>query len=182
MRRVAVVGAVALVLMALTAPASAKGPTKAIIEGKGLVAPITLDGSGEPGSGAILSRLAESSGIFDALGVASALAVTERPKGELGPRFVITWYFPDPLIQEVYPYAEGGPLAYTEAGQTLYGHDVGGGWHRAGPALRDLLVEVGIPERPVSSSVPRPAGWLAALAMAALAVLAARRLRPAAAT
>jgi hypothetical protein len=179
MRRVAVVGVVALVVMVLTAPAFAKGPTKATIEGEGLASPITLDGNGEPGSQTTLGRLVDSSDIFDALGKGP---LAERPDGELGPRFVITWYFPDPVIQEVYPYAEGGPLAYTESGQTLYGHDLGGGWHRAGPALRDVLVEVGIPEPPVSSSVPLPAGLLAALAMAALAFIAARRLRPAAAT
>jgi hypothetical protein len=179
MRRVAVVGVVALVVMALTAPAFAKGPTKATIEGEGLASPITLDGSGEPGAMEEVTRLAQLSGIFDALGKGP---LAERPDGELGPRFVITWYFPDPVIQEVYAYAEGGPLAYTNTGQTLYGHDLGGGWYRAGPALKDALVEAGIPESRVSSSVPLPAGLLAALAMATLAVLAARRLRPAVAT
>ncbi|MGH8937552.1 MAG: hypothetical protein ACRDXD_15050, partial [Acidimicrobiia bacterium] len=168
MRRVAVVGAAALALMALSAPAFAKGPTKATIEGEGLRAPITLDGSGEPVSGTMLSHLTESSGVLDAFNQTGRL-MSEVPKGDLGLQFVITWYFPDPVIQEVYPYAEGGPLAYTESGQTLYGNDLGGGWHRAGPAQRDVLVEVGIPEPPVSSSGPLPAGLLAALAMAALA-------------
>ena len=181
MRRVAVVGAAALLLMALAAPASAKGPSKATIEGKGLAGPITLDGNGEPGSSTTLARLAQFSGIFEAFGGASEL-LTEPSKGQLGPSFVITWYFPDPVIQEVYPYAEGGPLAYTEPGQTLYGHDLGGGWYRAGPALKDALVEAGIPEPPVSSSVPLPAGLLAALAMTGLAVVAVRRLRPIPAT
>jgi hypothetical protein len=181
MRRVGVVGVVTLVLMALSAPALAKGPTKATIEGEGLASPITLDGNGEPGSGTILGRLVESSGIFDALGKGFP---AERPAGELGPKLTITWFFPPDsnVLQELFPYAPGGAVTYTEPGQTLYGQDLGGGWHRAGPALRDVLVEVGIPEPPVSSSVPLPAGLLAALALAALAVLAARRLRPAAAT
>lgn len=181
MRRVAVVGAAALALMALSAPAFAKGPTKATIEGEGLRAPITLDGSGEPVSGTMLSHLTESSGVLDAFNQTGRL-MSEVPKGDLGLQFVITWYFPDPVIQEVYPYAQGGPLTYTEPGRTLYGHDLGGGWRRAEPSLRDLLVEVGIPEAPVRSSVPVPALWLGALATAALAVLTARRLRPVAAT
>jgi hypothetical protein len=180
MRRVAVVGVAALLLMALAAPAFAKGPSKATIEGDGLASPITLDGNGEPGSQTTLARLAQFSGIFDALGKGP---LAERPDGELGPRFVITWFFPpdSDLLQELYPYAPGGAVTYTEPGQTLYGHDLGGGWFRAGPALKDALVEAGIPESPVSSSVPLLAGLLAALAMAALAVVAVR-LRPAAAT
>ena len=181
MRRVAVVSVGALVLMALSAPAFAKGPTKATIEGEGLASPITLDGNGEPGAMEQVARLAQFSGIFDAPGKGFP---ADRPAGELGPKLTITWFFPPDfdLLQELYPYAPGGPVTYTEPGQTLYGHDLGGGWYRAGPALKDALVEAGIPESPVSSSVLLPAGLLAALAMAALAVVAVRRLRPIPAT
>ncbi|MGH2722817.1 MAG: hypothetical protein ACRDI0_00875 [Actinomycetota bacterium] len=174
-------GAVALVLLALMAPAFAKGPTKATIEGDGLSAPITLDGNGEPGAMEEVARLAQFSGIFHALGKGLP---ADRPAGELGPKLTITWFFPpdSEVLEELYPYASGGAVTYTEPGQTLYGHDLGGGWYRADPALKEVLVEAGIPELPVRSSVPSPAVSLAALAIAALAVLAARRLRPAPAT
>ena len=57
------------------------------------------------------------------------------PKEELGPKLVITWRLPDggpaprSVQQELYLYAEGGPLTYTAPDQPFMGGDrTTGGW------------------------------------------------------
>ena len=58
--------------------------------------------------------------------------LAEEPKEELGPKLVITWRLPDggptpaTVQQELYLYAEGGPLTYTAPDNPF----VGGTHHR----------------------------------------------------
>ena len=55
----------------------------------------------------------------------------------------------DQLTQAVYPYAEGGPVTYTEAGQDFFEVErTRGGWSRAPEELTRLLTSQGLPRGP----------------------------------
>lgn len=73
------------------------------------------------------------------------------PTSSLGSGFTLTWTFggQDEVVQELYPYATGGPLVHTEPGQ-LFSEtpraEVRGGWFRADPQLvTDLEQPVAMP-------------------------------------
>jgi hypothetical protein len=195
----------ALLLAAVPTAAQAKGASAASISGGGPGGlpggPIDLNGDGEPGSGTDLANLAEASGVFALLfedGSGGELATP--PAGGRGPRYTITWTFPngagraDKVRQSVWPYAAGGPLTFLAAGQPVLDTTSKGGWYRAGDDLRLSLIALGLPRRePVAFPAPAPdsatlphrgtepgAGWLQAapgagllLGVAALGVAAA---------
>jgi hypothetical protein len=173
----------ALLLAAVPTAAQAKGASAATISGGGSGGlpggPITLKGDGEPGSGTDLSNLAEEAGVF-------ALLFEDGPGGELaaapdptrrGPRYTITWTFPngagteDKVRQSVWPYAAGGPLTFMASGQPVLDGTTKGGWYRATDTLRQTLITLGLPSRqplaaPASAS-PAPASPASAQAPSA---------------
>jgi hypothetical protein len=119
-----------------------------------------------------------------------------RPKGDLGPKYTITYTVPGPnneldkLRQDVYPYAPNGPVAYMAPGQKFFGTEqTRGGWFQAGPELKKTLVSAGLPARATGgssdgTSVSTNLFSLVAVALfliAATAVFLRRRARPAAA-
>jgi hypothetical protein len=199
-----------LVLLALPTAAGAKGASAATISGGGSGGlpggPITIAGDGEPGAGTDLANLAEEAGVFSLLfedGPGGELAAA--PAGERGPRYTITWTFPngaggeDKVRQAVWPYAAGGPVTFMAAGQKVLDGATKGGWYRGADALRVRLVALGLPDRqPLAAPAPpapakaapapadpAPAAWprVAAgigvlLAAAAVLVVLARRHRP----
>ena len=209
-RRVLAMLVLALLLAAVPTAAQAKGASAATISGGGPGGlpggPITLEGEGEPGSGTDLANLAEEAGVF-------ALLFEDGPGGELasapsatrrGPRYTITWTFPngagteDEVRQSVWPYAAGGPLTYMASGQPVLDATTKGGWFQASDTLRQSLVTLGLPSRqplaapaphvgarprrPRRRGRPRPAAvwpWVAAgiglLVVVAAAVVTARR-------
>jgi hypothetical protein len=167
-RRVLAMLVLALLLAAVPTAAQAKGATAATISGGGPGGlpggPITLEGDGEPGSGTGLANLAEEAGVF-------ALLFEDGPGGELagapdttrrGPRYTITWTFPngagteDKVRQSVWPYAAGGPLTFMASGQPVLDGTTKGGWYRATDTLRQSLVTLGLPSRPALAA-PAPA-------------------------
>jgi hypothetical protein len=174
-RRVLAMLVLALLLAAVPTAAQAKGASAASISGGGPGGlpggPIDLNGDGEPGSGTDLANLAEASGVF-------ALLFEDGPGGELatppaggrGPRYTITWTFPngaggaDKVRQSVWPYAAGGPLTFMAPGQPVLDTTTRGGWYRASDDLRQRLIALGLPRRqPLSTpapaaSAPTPAG------------------------
>ena len=88
--------------------------------------------------------------------LASAPAATDR-----GPRYTITWTFPngagteDKVRQFVWPYAAGGPLTFMASGQRVLDGTTKGGWFRATDGLRLTLVNLGLPSRqPLTASTP----------------------------
>jgi hypothetical protein len=189
--RIAMLVATAAVAACASAgPAAAKGAESATLTGPGLDDGIAFTGSGEPGSGTKLGRLAEASGIFRALfGHPSELAGS-RPEGELGPRYTLSFSMPGPdgdadiVRQHVYPYADGGAVTFTPAGQPFFGTERSqGGWHRGGDELRNLLVSGGLPRTPEGIDAGSPATgialgpiWLlAAIAVAGLGAAAVMR-------
>ncbi len=132
--------------------AHAKGAGAAEVTGPGLDEPIQIDNHNAE------YRLSEAAGLLTVMWPEEAAVVeSRRPRGALGPRYVVTYdwmvgqdadlgYLYEPVRQRIYPFAPDGPVTYVPPGQRLRGEPVGSGWYRAGPELRDLLVAAGVPE------------------------------------
>jgi hypothetical protein len=184
------VAAVALALVvALAGPAQAKGIQSATITGPGIDDPI--DFSPPDGDGGDLAAL---TGVWEAMpGQPQAPALMDQaPTAQLGPRFRITWRLvtgPDDVTairQDLYPYADGGPLVHTPVGQPIFAESTSGGWREAPVALRDRLRAIGVPEAgdvtaPSAGGAQRPAVFTVATGVVALAgvggAVAVRRAR-----
>jgi len=141
---------VAGALVALVAPAAAKGPSEGTIEGEGLDAPIAIgDGEGTPGGDELIGDV----GFFEVtFGQIPSRALASAPTEDLGPRLTLRWVVPGPdgrddiIVQDLYPYAAGGPLTYTEPGQAFFETEQTiGGWFRAPEQLVTTLQELGVP-------------------------------------
>ena len=183
----------ALAMLAMPSQALGKGPSAATLEGPGGGGGITF--SGDEGSGP-LGNLTQQSGWF-----AAAFAqepnpmLATRPKGDLGPRYTVTYTVPTDMNrtvtirQDIYPYASPGPVTYVAPGQPIFDMQTRGGWFQAGPDLKKTLVAAGLPETaPGGSSEDTsfPTTTVSLLAFALLlvgatALLLRRRARPAAA-
>ena len=187
--KVAVV--IALVaLVALAAPAQAKGPSEGTIEGEGLDTPIAITwGEGTPGG----DRLIEDVGFFEAtFGMIPSRMVDEAPTDDLGPELTIRWTVPGPagvdeIVQDLYPYAEGGPLTYTPAGQPFFEIErTKGGWFRGPERLLETLSTLGVPDEDalVSSGGGGGSAWapigasLGAVVLLGVGLTVASRRRP----
>jgi hypothetical protein len=196
MKRVFLILAIAA--LALPAAALGKGPSGASIDGPGGGGGITFNGDGESG-GTPLGNLADQAGFFPAVFARQPDPMLDaRPKGDLGPRYTITYTVPGPnnetwkIQQDVYPYAKSGPVTYMKPGQTVF-QIVGGtrgGWFQADSRLKETLVAAGVPAKASGassdSSSSVQAGLISLLATALLlaaatAVVLRRRARPAAA-
>jgi hypothetical protein len=171
--------------LAVAGPAAAKGAiAEANISGPGLGGGVRIEAPAADTmwelSGASWMKIREDS--VSELGLAPA---------DLGPRYLVTYRYDfgpgreDDLIrQELYPYADGGPVTFTPRGQVLTGEGmapIGSGWFQADPSFFEFLVEEGLPESKPLAAVSQPAPWTWILAglvgLAAIAALAAPRLR-----
>lgn len=183
----------ALALLAMPSNALGKGPSAATMEGPGGGGGITF--SGDEGSGP-LGNLIQQSGWFAAVFEQEPNPMlAARPKGDLGPKYTVTYTVPGPdndtftITQDVYPYARSGPVTYLAPGQPIFDMQTRGGWFQAGPDLKETLVAAGLPETtPGGSSddTSFPTTTVSLLAFALLlvgatALLLRRRARPAAA-
>ena len=182
--------AVALGVALVPSVASAKGPSEASIDGPGLSQTVPLSGDE---TGDALGEIIVSAGFVSAaFGQEPNLMRAERPRGELGPRYVITYVLPGPtgedvLRQDVYPYAKPEPVTYTQPGQRFYGTEqTRGGWFVGLRGLKSTLVAAGLPARPPAggdSSFPWPIvgtmTLLGALAAFAYGARIRRRQQPA---
>ena len=146
---------IALFAVLVPTAALAKGASDAEIVGPGLDGPISLAGEDRRG-GETLMRLAESAGFFPAVFVRSPdPMLDDRPAGDLGPKYTITYVMPGPnnqvdqLVQDVYPYATPDPVTYVEPGQPFFGTEqTRGGWFVATSLLKNQLVAAGLPQNP----------------------------------
>jgi hypothetical protein len=183
----------ALALLAMPSQALGKGPSAATMEGPGGGGGITF--SGDEGSGP-LGNLTQQSGWFAAVFEQEPNPMlAARPKGDLGPKYTVTYTVPGPnndtftITQDVYPYASSGPVTYLAPGQPIFDMKTRGGWFQAGPDLKATLVAAGLPESAAGGSSDGPSfptTTVSLLAFALLfvggtAVLLRRRARPAAA-
>jgi hypothetical protein len=180
----------------LPASALAKGPAGASIDGPGTGGGITFGGDGESG-GTSLGDLTQQAGFFPAVFRQEPDPMLQsHPKGDLGPKYTITYTVPGPnneiwkIRQDVYPYASPTPVTYMEPGQQVFQTEgTRGGWFQADPALKQTLVDAGLPSSaPASGSGPSdfPTALLSLLTALLLVAMATalvirRRTRPAAA-
>jgi len=146
----------ALVLAPVT---QAKGPSKAEVNGPGLKKAVLVNGDGEGGPGTPLGNLVESVGYFPAVfGQTPNPMRSAKPKGDLGPKYTVTYTVPTgdvtttTLHQDVYPYAKPAPVAYMAPGQPIFGAKTNGGWFVGDGSLRSTLVQAGLPRNPPSGS------------------------------
>jgi hypothetical protein len=76
---------------------------------------------------------------------------------ELGPGYAVTYRLiagskrPEIVRQELYPYAQGGPVTHTPPGQRIaegmpWGGPISAGWYQGSPEFFQYLVEQGLPE------------------------------------
>jgi hypothetical protein len=108
--------------------------------------------------------LAQGTGLYATVFGGDPGAVLQAaPTDRLGPRYTITWTFPngaggaDKVRQSVWPYAAGGPLTFMATGQKVLDGTTKGGWYRAGDNLRQLLITLGLPNRaPLATPTPAP--------------------------
>jgi hypothetical protein len=167
--RVLAVAALAALLLAIPTAAQAKGATSATISGGGPGGlpggPITLKGNGEPGTSTDLGMLAEGSGLYTVVFDSGTNAILPAaPTDRLGPRYTITWTFPDPeggkdrkVIQHVYPYAAGGPVTFMPPGQPVLDMTTSGGWYQGFDGFRTQLIELGLPNHKPLAPATKPA-------------------------
>jgi hypothetical protein len=163
--------ALALLLAVVPTAAQAKGASAATISGGGPGGlpggPISLKGDGEPGSGSDLSTLADEVGMWSVLfegGPAGGVETAPTPAAQRGPRYTITWTFPngagtaDKVRQSLWPYAAGGPVTYLAPGQKVLDTTTEGGWYKASDVLRRFLIELGLPNHPALTAPSGSAG------------------------
>jgi hypothetical protein len=185
----------AIAVLAVPAAALGKGPSGASIDGPG-GGGINFTGDGESG-GTPLGDLTQQAGFFAAtFGQEPNPMLASRPKGNLGPKYMITYTVPGPnneldkIRQDVYPYAPGGPVTYMEPGQGFFGTErTRGGWFQSTSQLKETLVAAGLPARPPATDssddgTSLSTNLFSALAVAlfivaATAVFLRRRTRPA---
>ncbi|HSK96092.1 MAG TPA: hypothetical protein VK891_05690 [Euzebyales bacterium] len=186
MRRLLPIVGLAVLLVALAPTAAlAKGPVEVSINGPGGGGDIDIGGdpgSGEPGGGSLLSRLAEHAGLFTVgFGDNVSELREQQPPGDLGPEFRLEWAVPNPegttdtIVQRLYPYADAGAVTHTEADQAYMGMETFGGWYVGGTELSAALTEAGVPEQPPATGlnvmpIAIGIGTLCVLALLALGV------------
>jgi hypothetical protein len=143
--------AAAVVALVLPALAAAKGPVAASLSGPGLDGPLAFRGDGE-GPGSALGNLAMGSGFFAQMfGQTPDPTLSKRPSGSLGPRYKVVYIVPGPnnvdsrVVQFIYPYAKPVALSYMKPGQPFWQTErAHGGWYRAAPTLKRMLVRRGL--------------------------------------
>jgi hypothetical protein len=145
-RRIALVGLVAvLVPLTLAAPAEAKGPESAVVSGPGMDSTRLTWANAETDLAALLDVA------FPWGGGGGRAWVSEPPPGDLGPMYTAVYNMPAEMgparkgvvRQQLYPFADGGPVMYTAPGQTFFGTRLNQGWQAASPQLTTLMRDLG---------------------------------------
>jgi hypothetical protein len=165
------IGVAALVVV-LAGPALAKGPGEEIfgqllVSGPGLSQPIQLEGMLAFGPyGEEMTAPDADSKAFSAFVMGAGLIPNDRgyfglePTGDLGPRFVATVRLTKPdaayVTQDLYPFAEGGPVFFNRPGQTgLFGGRFLPAWWYPPRGVLSILTPKGFPVSP--AAIPAPA-------------------------
>jgi hypothetical protein len=190
--RVLFTGLVALSIAVIGGPASAKAAIAgATITGPGLDGGLRIGG---PDSDGLWGSGIDVVGGSDDTRAPSIEELGLAP-GDLGPRFLLTYRFhgsDEDIRQDLYPYAKGGPVTRTPAGQELrvgLRMRIVAGWYRSSPRFLEYLVSHGLPRTnligPPASEEQLPAArsstlpwagiaFVGGLAVIALAVLGRR--------
>jgi hypothetical protein len=147
-----------LAALAVTAPASAKGPSTASLSGPGLDGALPVKGEGESGGGTPLGSLVMLGGFFpEVFGQSPDPTTRTRPVGDLGPHYRVVYRMPgsnreSTIVQDVYPFAKPSPVTHMRVGQRFWGGSrTAGGWFVSGAGLKHALVRAGLPKSPPES-------------------------------
>ena len=153
MRARLVLGIVVGVLALSTGVAGAQGPSGGELTGDGLAAPIGLSGGEGTGTG---DGLIMQTGFFAATFREVPDPMLDRAPGRRARPEAHDHVAPEPdagfrrVTQDIYPYADGGPLTYMAPGQRFYtSEQTRGGWYRSSPALLTTLQQLGVPPETV---------------------------------
>jgi hypothetical protein len=151
-------------LLATAAAAVAKGPR--CVPGRDCPDPVelqvTVDGPDLAAPIVIRSRDAWS--MLNVTGVNyRPYRIMDEPPAHLGPRYEAVYRFTRGddtwlVLQDVYPYADGRPFAFTQAGQRYLGRyfervEASDGW-RGSRTLEWILEAHGLPEKAPAASEP----------------------------
>ena len=158
MRRLGVATALSLSLCGLSGPSLAKGlePVEARITGPGLQAALVLrDPEGLGGARMTSLDLFSGQALHYSYGGRGRTLKSPVPPGERGPRYTIRWRLVPmlggdrtvTLRQELFPYAEPGPVLFLPESRWARRNQLATGWMRATPALRTNLQAWGLPGR-----------------------------------
>lgn len=185
MRKLVLAAACSLVaLVGVAPPAHAKGPMVAVLEAPG-AAPVVLRPGGDADDP--FYELQRQVGYWTAMsptmGSDGGMIVTE-PAGDLGPSVRLTWdqpeargaalralgdvdpeaieHQPPSLVQELYPWADGGPVAFVAGGQTTFDEPSVATWYRIDDDLATTLAELGVDAPTVHAAAGREAQAVAA--------------------
>ena len=146
-----------LALSGTTSPALAKGPTDVVVSGPGIDdVHLTYTVRDDLDSG----TFGEASRLYDMWDPGRLGPAPDLSAAELGPRYVLTWSgdphsglaTEDLVIQNAYPFAEGGAWVEFPPGQELWGAPIASGWEQA-PRLQDALVELGAADDAIAPAV-----------------------------
>lgn len=143
MKRIATVLIVGF-LLAMAAPAFAKGASQVTLSGGGQR--VTLTGDGEPHSNTNLSNFAAATNLYDGMWVDGPRI--PEPKGDLGPRVTAVWLFIGPaedipIVQRLYPFAAGGPVGHILGGQVFIDEAVEEAWFPIADDIVDAIATTG---------------------------------------
>lgn len=148
----------ALVLAAITtlglavAPAFAKGPTAATVEGPG------IDGRHlvlPEGDYAELGRLTEVTGFWNVFSDQGLAAKPPVPQAELGPRFTVRWRMGTSWLETfVYPFASTPAMRLPEAAAGVTGRNRGG-WTTGSSEVRSVFETYGAAASVALSTTPQ---------------------------
>lgn len=147
--------------------AAAKGPDSLRIEGPGLAEPRVVAPIYTDPPNADWQRLQDlmqatkvmSMGSTNPCGTpGGSCREPAAPTGDLGSRYTLTWTnsgLADPwAVQDVYPYAAGGPAVHDREVGWQSGPIEG--WFRADPALLTVWADIGLPTRSAADAQTAP--------------------------
>jgi hypothetical protein len=173
-------GLLAMSTVVIAEPASAKASiAEASIAGPGLDGGITLEHPNTDGlwkSGIDVTGGTDNvrADVVEELGLAPA---------DLGPTYVVTYRFHDDVLvrQDLYPYAEGGPVTYTPPGQEItvgITMQITSGWYRSSHTFFEYLIDHGLPsanpiaaEAGPAASRPQSVPWVGILGLGGLSAI-----------
>src|SRR5205085_8460455 len=142
---------VALAVTGLAGPALAKGENmhisaSVVITGPGMGRPITLSGTIH---GFLFSEQTQTSQLGTLFRQSGLVGFTEQGSGYytvapdvagLGPKYTASYtlQLPDttnPIVEDLYPYAKGGPMVFAHPGQRVEGAKIPSAWYVAPSVL-----------------------------------------------
>jgi hypothetical protein len=76
-------------------------------------------------------------------------ALDARPAGDLGPKFTAVYTMAPSsralATQELYPYAQGGPVSFIATSGAIADHPYAPGWRQADASVFQAMVDAGLP-------------------------------------